>query len=124
MHKHIKNTNWASTFTHACHGIRDTIKTERNFKVHLIAGIVAIGACVFFAIPPWQFALVGVAIFLVLITELMNTAIEATIDLVCDGKIHPLAKKAKDAAAAAVLMAAVFALGVGAIIAASILKGM
>nr|WP_325175567.1 diacylglycerol kinase family protein [Paenibacillus sonchi] len=52
------------------------------------------------------------AITLVLAAELLNTAIEATIDLVSP-EIHPLAKKAKDTAAGAVLLTAVFAAIVG-----------
>lgn len=52
------------------------------------------------------------AIFLVLVTELMNTAVEAAVDL-ADPHIHPLAKAAKDTAAGAVLLAAVFAVVIG-----------
>lgn len=52
------------------------------------------------------------AIFLVLVTELMNTAVEAAVDL-AHPHIHPLAKAAKDTAAGAVLLAAVFAVVIG-----------
>lgn len=61
----------------------------------------------------WMFVLT--AVFMVLVTELMNTAVEAAVDL-AQPDIHPLAKAAKDTAAGAVLLAAVFAVIIGCIV--------
>jgi undecaprenol kinase len=66
-------------------------------------------------IPTWDFALLLIVISLVLCAELLNTAIEAVIDLVSP-EWHPLAKVAKDTAAGAVLVSAVFAVAVGLVI--------
>ena len=117
----MKNRNWRESFGHAIDGIVTTVKKERNFRVQIIIGIVAIAACILLRVQAWQFALVIVAIFFVLAMELMNTAIEALTDLSCKGKIHPLAKIAKDAAAGAVLLASVFALAVGIMVAISVI---
>jgi len=66
--------------------------------------------------------MVGFSIFFVMVTELINTAIEAVVDMYCRGKPHPLAKLAKDAAAGAVLMASVMAAIVGIITAVSVVR--
>ena len=62
-----------------------------------------------------QFALTMTAVFLVIITEVMNTSIEYVVDLVTD-KYHDLAMKAKDVAAFGVLLAAIYALMIAAIV--------
>ena len=62
-----------------------------------------------------QFALTMTAVFLVIITEVMNTAIEYVVDLVTD-EYHDLAMKAKDVAAFGVLLAAIYALIIAAIV--------
>ena len=103
-------------FAYALAGIKDTFKTERNFKIQLALGALAVGAGWYVKLLLWQWALLAAAIFFVLVAELFNTAIEATIDLICQDKPHPLAKKAKDAAAGAVLLAAIFAILAGLVI--------
>jgi len=67
------------------------------------------------------FVMVGLSIFFVLAMELVNTAVEALVDMYCRGKPHPLAKLAKDAAAGAVLLAAVQAVIVGILVAISVI---
>jgi len=103
-------------FGHAFDGIIKTMRTERNFRIHIFFGILAVIGCIIFRVAAWQAVAVAFAIFFVLAMELMNTAIEALTDLSCKGKIHPLAKTAKDAAAGAVLLAAVLAVAIGAIV--------
>jgi len=117
----MKNRNWRESFGHAKDGIVNTIKKERNFRIQIFMGILAVIACIILRVETWQFALVVVAIFFVLAMELMNTAIEALTDLSCKGKIHPLAKIAKDAAAGAVLLASALALIIGTIVAVSVI---
>jgi undecaprenol kinase len=76
--------------------------------------VVAAGLVVRLPLAGW--GLVVVAIALVVVAELLNAAIEATVDLISPAE-HPLAKRAKDIAAAAVLVAAVGAVGVGVVLA-------
>jgi len=118
----MKNRNWLQSFGHAIDGICKTAKSERNFRIQLFFAILAVIACIVFRVELWQIGLVTVGIFFVLIMELVNTAIEALTDLSCDGKIHPLAKTAKDAAAGAVLLASVFAIVVAVIVAIDVIK--
>jgi len=117
----MKSRNWFESFGYALNGIRQTAIRERNFRIQIFLGMVAVIACIIFRVDALHFVMVAFAIFFVLCMELMNTAIEALTDLACDGKQHPLAKLAKDAAAGAVLLASVFALVVGAIVAMSII---
>jgi diacylglycerol kinase len=103
-----KSRNFFASLGHAFTGIREAAARERNFRIQIIAGILAIIACIIFQVGALLFVLVGFAIFFVLAMELVNTAVEALIDLTTGGKTHPLAKIAKDAAAGAVFMASVF----------------
>lgn len=73
--------------------------------------VVVLGIVLRFSLLAW--AVVALAIGLVLATELLNTALEAVVDLVSP-QDHPLAKRAKDVAAAGVLAASVAALAAGA----------
>lgn len=103
------------SFAHAFEGIRDTIVRERNMKIHLcMTALVVVGGCILrLTVTEWCLCLVLFG--LVMALELVNTAVEATVDLVTE-QYHPLAKRAKDAAAGAVLVAAIFAAVIGLII--------
>lgn len=72
---------------------------------HFISALVVLLVTLFLRITPIEFALLALSILFVLFAELMNTAVEAVVDLVSPG-YHPLAKVAKDTAAGAVLVAA------------------
>jgi len=73
---------------------------------HFIAALAVLLAAFFLRVPPLEFALLAISILFVLFAELVNTSVEALVDLVSPG-YHPLAKIAKDTAAGAVLMAAI-----------------
>jgi len=72
---------------------------------HFVSAAVVLLAALFLRVTPMEFALLALSILFVLFAELLNTAVEATVDLVSPG-FHPLAKVAKDTAAGAVLVAA------------------
>jgi len=117
-----KNHSWSESFGHALDGIRNTARRERNFRIQTAAAILAIALCAIFRVEMWQFMLVVTAIFFVLAMELVNSAVEAAVDLSCGGRLHPLAKIAKDAAAGAVLLAAAFAVVVGVVVAVDVVQ--
>lgn len=100
------------SFGHAIEGIVYTVKTQRNMRIHLAAAAGALLLSWGLGVPRAHVLLVFFSILLVFIFELMNTAIETTVDLVVS-EYHPLAKIAKDAAAGAVLLAAIAAVVVG-----------
>jgi diacylglycerol kinase len=107
-----KNSKFWKGFANAFAGIRDTYKTEPNFKFHCIAMVFAVLLGFFLSLSIFEWLWILLAIALVLGMELMNTALEALSDLVSP-EYNPLIKKAKDAAAAAVLILSVFAFLVG-----------
>ena len=74
-------------------------------RIHFLAALVVLLAVLFLRVSPIEFALLALSILFVLFAELINTSIEAIVDL-ASPEFHPLAKTAKDTAAGAVLMAA------------------
>ena len=99
------------SFTWAFEGIVYCLRTQRNMKVHMGAAVVALVLGLVFDLSRLELAAVLVAISLVLVAEMLNTAIEAAVDAVVD-TYHPLVKIAKDVAAGAVLVATVNALAI------------
>ncbi len=103
------------SFSYAIDGLKYAFKYEQNILVHTLAMILVIIAGFIFKISLFEWLVLFLIIGLVIATELINTSIEATIDLVTK-EIHPLAKIAKDTAAAAVLVFGLTAIAIGCII--------
>lgn len=103
------------SFTYAFDGLKYAFKYEQNILVHTLATILVIIAGIFFKISLTEWLVLALIIGLVIATELINTSIEATIDLITK-EVHPLAKIAKDTAAAAVLVFGLTAIVIGCII--------
>ena len=103
------------TFNNAINGIINTVRTERNMKIHLVAAILLLIACFFFDISRVEFLILVITITMVMSAEVVNTAIEAVVDM-STNYYHPLAKIAKNAAAGAVLITAINAVIVGYVI--------
>jgi diacylglycerol kinase len=117
----MKNKTFIASLIYAVQGIRHALARERNFKIHIICGIAAVLACIILQVGVNMFIWVVFAIFSVLCAELFNSAVEALTDLACGSQLHPLAKIAKDTAAAAVLLASVQALAVAVTIAVTVI---
>lgn len=103
------------SFGYAIEGFRTAVATERNIKVQLLVGVLAIVAGVALRIDALSWVLVLLCIGLVLFAELVNTSIEAIVDLATQD-LHPLAKRAKDIAAASVFTLSITAAVVGIIV--------
>lgn len=103
------------SFGYAIKGIGSCALTEPNFQIHLLAAVVAITTGALLDISPNEWLWIGLAIALVLGMEMVNTAVEKLTDLISPEE-NPLAGKAKDIAAGAVLICALFALIVAGII--------
>jgi len=102
-------------FVPAARGILETFRSERNFKIHLVCSVLVIALGLWLGLSTTDWVWIAGCIALVLSLELLNTAIEAVVDLASPG-YHPLAKKAKDAAAGAVLIGALFSVIIGTLI--------
>ena len=100
------------TLSYGFNGIFYTLKHERNMVIHFLVMILVIIAGIVFKITFVEWGVCFVLFALVLSLELMNTAIENVVDLVTEEK-KAKAKVAKDAAAGAVLVAAIFAVIIG-----------
>lgn len=97
------------SFGYALEGLRYAWRVQRNFRIEAYLGLFALLLALWLGVNPLPVLLFAA---LVLALELMNTALEALTDLVSPVH-HPLAKAAKDAAAAAVLLASLLALLTG-----------
>ena len=103
------------SFLYAVRGIGKTLKAERNFRIMLVCFALAVIAGFVFGISGWEWAAVLLCSGGVLALEMVNTAIERLTDLATEQR-HPLAEKAKDIAAGAVLVFSAFSLIVGGIV--------
>jgi diacylglycerol kinase len=99
------------SFLFAGQGVWHAVRTQRNMRVHFAAAIAVVITGAVLRIGAVQWACLALAIGLVLVAEIFNTVVEAMIDL-HTSQFHPLAKIAKDAAAGAVLIASIAAIGV------------
>lgn len=100
---------------YAIEGIVACLKKERNIKIHFVVMIIVIICGFLLHITLFEWMICCLLFGMVISLELINTAIEATIDL-CSPQKHPLAKLAKDCAAGAVLINAIVSVIVGLII--------
>ena len=100
------------SFGYAFAGIGYALKTQPNTWIHVLATVICLGLGLWLKIPINDWAVLVLAITVVWCSELVNTGIEAVVDMTMP-EIHPLAKAAKDVAAGAVLVAAIGAVVVG-----------
>lgn len=109
----IPTNTFFRSFGFAFQGILYVIHTQRNMRVHFGLGVVAVLMALWLGLTAGEWAALLVAMALVYCLEMVNTVVEAVVDLVTD-TYHPLAKVAKDVAAGAVLVATLFATAIGA----------
>ncbi len=100
------------SFGYAFQGLWYALNTQRNLRIHFLAAVAILVLGWFVALPDAIFVNVLVAVVVVMVAEMINTAVESVVDLVSP-EFHQLAKTAKDVAAGAVLLAAVGAVAVG-----------
>lgn len=101
-----KNKNLAQSFKNAFNGIREAISCERNFRIHLCAVILVVIAGFILKIDTVRWAIIALAIGLVLACELLNTSIERLADMVME-EYSEKVRIIKDLGAAAVLVSAI-----------------
>ncbi len=105
----------ARSFGHAFRGLGMLLRTQANARLHLLATVLVVAAGFWLRISPGEWCAVVAAIGLVWVAEGLNTAIETVVDLVSP-QTHPLAGRAKDVAAGAVVCAAGAALVIAALV--------
>ncbi len=97
------------SFNHAFQGLVHGVRRERNMRIHMAIALLVLVGSLFLNVSRLELVAVILAIVFVLMAEMINTAIEAVVDIITD-EFDPRAKVAKDLAAGAVLIAAVNAL--------------
>jgi diacylglycerol kinase len=103
------------SFIYAYEGLQYALSTQQNMQFHFLAALLVLIAALLCGVSKLELLFLLLAIVLVIVAELLNTAIEKTVDLAMPDR-HPLAKAAKDTAAAAVLVASLFAAATGMIV--------
>lgn len=120
--KIIRNLAWQVapnlflSFKYAWAGVRYAFVTQRNFRIHTFIGVVAVSLGLLLQIELVELAIIVMTCAIVMVLELLNTAIESVVDLTVKQTYHELAKIAKDCAAGAVLISAIAAVVVAACI--------
>jgi diacylglycerol kinase (ATP) len=104
-----------ASFRYAFAGWWYVLRTQRNAWIHALASVAVFVAGFWLDLARTEWAILLLTIALVWVAEFVNTAFEAVVDLLSPS-IHPLAKVGKDAAAAAVLIAALAAVVIGLLI--------
>lgn len=107
MKKH-KNRSLLDSFNNAIEGILYTFKNERNMQIHYLCATAVLLASLFFDLEKFEMILLLLLISLVIICEMINTAIEKAIDGITL-EYHPMLKVAKDVSAGAVLLSSMVA---------------
>lgn len=113
--KNKKENRIIESFNHSIDGIIATIRSESHMRFHIFIAFIIIILAMIFEITRAELLILILVVSLVFITEIINTSIEKTVDLVIQEN-NPLAKFAKDAAAGAVMIAAIAAIFIGYII--------
>lgn len=111
--KGIKRT--INSFKYAFNGLIDTYRTEQSVWIYIPVSLIVILAGFLLKISTFEWLIIILILGIILSLELINTALEAVVDLATE-KYHPLAKKAKDTVSAAVLVFAITAVIIGLII--------
>jgi diacylglycerol kinase (ATP) len=108
-------SKFIQSFRYAFAGLGYCFRTQRNFRIHIASAFLAglLGAFLGLSLTEW--AVLALLVVMVIAAEMVNTMVEALVDLVTI-EYHPLAKVAKDVAAGVVLLTAIGAVVVGLLI--------
>ncbi len=92
-------------------GLKATFKHEASFRLEFYLAVILLPIAIYISQSAMQLLLLLSCILFVLILEIINSAIEAVVDMVCGEKYHDLAKRAKDMGSAAVFLGQMLVLG-------------
>jgi diacylglycerol kinase (ATP) len=115
------NTLWeflrsrARSFVYAFHGWGYVLRTQQNAWIHAVISLAVFALGLWLGLRPQEWAILILTMAMVWAAEIVNTAIEAVVDLASPFR-HPLAKVGKDVGAAAVLIAALASVVIGLLI--------
>ena len=108
-----KAPGFAGTFRNSYKGIRLALKSERNIRVHFVTALLVIAGGIVLKFTPIEFCITLIAIALVIIAEMMNSAIEFSLDAIFHNRYSKLVGMAKDIAAGGVMVATFISIAIG-----------
>ncbi|MFH0771635.1 MAG: diacylglycerol kinase [Candidatus Omnitrophota bacterium] len=108
----MRKRGFTDSFNYAIEGLKHTWRTQRNMRIHFIVGAIVISLGIVLNVDRVDFILLLSAVVLVIVTEMLNTAIELAVDIFTK-EFHHMAKMAKDIAAGCVFIAAAYSIIVG-----------
>ncbi|MDP4145882.1 MAG: diacylglycerol kinase [Bacillota bacterium] len=111
----MKPKKVVDSFNYALEGIIYAVRTQRNMRIDMVAALLVLTACFFYDLSKVELLVITISITMVIAAEMINTAVECTVDMTANF-YHPLAKIAKNVAAGAVLITAINSVIVGYII--------
>lgn len=112
---HGRRQTVKKSFANAYSGMAYCVRTQRNLRIHLSITVLVLAASAALRVTLPELAVLVFCIMVVIVAEMLNTALECSIDLITSD-YHPLAKLSKDVSAGAVLVASLGASAVGVII--------
>ena len=112
MHSRFRPHSWKNKFRDALRGLQRALRTQSSFAVHLLIACIAVVAAALLRVTTVEWGLLIAAIGMVMVAEILNTAIESLARAV-DTQFHPRLRDALDIASAAVLIAAGTAVLIG-----------
>jgi diacylglycerol kinase len=108
-----KKPGYISTFKNAFKGIRLALKSERNTRIHFFVASIVLIAGAFLRFTPVEFCFLILAIAIVIIAEMVNSAIEFSLDSIFHNRYSKMVGMAKDIAAGAVMIATFSSVAIG-----------
>lgn len=111
----IETSRLMKSFGHAFEGLEHSFKRDQNLRIHFFVGVIVVIMSIVLKVNPFEMGILGIMILLVMITEMINTAIERMVDLIIKEHRED-AKIAKDVAAGMVFLTAAGSLVVGLLI--------
>lgn len=107
--------DFLDSFVHAAHGIRDTLRKQRNLRIDFLAGIMVLFLAVYLPLSTFEVLWLVFSVFVVIVFEMLNSLLEEMLDLLYP-YFHERVGHAKDVSAGIVLVTSIFAFSVGVII--------
>lgn len=108
-----KIKGFGATYRNALKGVRLALKSERNVRIHFVIALMVVVTGLVLKFTPVEFSILLVAIALVMIAEMVNSAIEFSLDAIFHNRYSKLVGMAKDIAAGAVMIATFISISIG-----------
>ena len=109
----FKSQGFNNTFKNARKGFRLVLKSELNIRIHICIALLVLFAAMYLKFSPIEFCILLFVIGLVIVSEMLNTAIEFTLDSIYHNRYSRMVGMAKDISAGAVMFATLISVIVG-----------